>query len=433
MGFTPMILATFAAAAEGRKLLSADFTVDLSASHGGSKTKQNEMIKKQRHARPWYDFSRYTAHETPDVPDDDPKAQLLVLSDYMTKQGEYLGGNIPMLVYDGPEKETSVCEQYYTINEATGERLTADPGPGIVSTKLFCAAWTADEVSHDETESGHCICKSVSPESDPQYCSSWECVQTEQHQRSSSYGSTSRSAYYSSYSTSRNSYGSYYALNENEYSEFTCTEAWPSGKSCKKWHGVENSYTTVEDERYMCTVAGPDEKFCMEYVGETASTEEAEISTTKCTVVADNGEYCETYVGTETGLSRYRYRIESLLTVFCWGIPVSIACAIWFVGFGLATGSTSSLARCPGKDSGNSTGDQLFACCMALFFTTMFYLLPIGALIGMLVMAFLVGGTVPFLVMAVIHAVLVGIVGAITVAKYRKAKMNGDEFFFNKD
>jgi hypothetical protein len=427
MRFFAVILVS---AAEGRKLLSVKLPIlDLSGSHGGSQRKRNEMIKKQRHARPWYDFSRYTAHVTPDVPGDDPKPQLLVLSDYMTKQGEYLGGNIPFLVFDGPEKETSKCEQYYTINEATGEKLTADPGLGVVATKLFCAAWTADEISHDETESGHCICKSVAPESDPQYCSSWECVQTEQHQSSSCLTTRSqRSSYYSSYSTSRNSYGSCYSRSENEYSEFTCTEAWPSGKSCKKWHGVETSWTTIEDERYVCTTPAADEKFCMVYVGETASAEEAEMSTTTCTVVADNGEYCETYVGTETGLSRYRYRIESLLTVFCYGIPASIACAVWFIIFGLGMNTACSALRSARHDA-DSCGDKLSGYFFALFFVLLYYVLPIGGLVGMLVMALLVGGTVPALVMAGIHAVLIAIVVAFGVRKYRTSKAEGLDFF----
>ena len=262
------------------------------------------QLRNQKKARPSWETKRFLANENPTTGPNEK--DLLVLSDYMTSEGEYLGGEIQLLVYDGPEREESECEQYYQV-DSNGDLLVDGPTDGTNTTKRFCAAWSLNEWSFDEHETGSCLCKTVAPVLDPSYCSSWECTQTEQDNSATcATYRNSRSSYYSSYSSSSSSYGSspcFHRVSE-EVSEYACTEAAASGKYCRKWHGIETSHGEVEDERYVCLEGDPEENYCHRAVGETASREEAEMSEKTCVTPATNGLYCEKYKGTETCVAR---------------------------------------------------------------------------------------------------------------------------------
>ena len=356
-------------------------------------------MKAQKHPRPWWDTTSFTANPNPKKGPN--KKDLLVLADYMTAEGEYLGGHIPTLLYDGPETETSKCDQYYTVNTATRVLLTEKPAAGVNTTDLFCAAWSLDEISFDEKETGSCICKSVAPLDDPKYCSTWECSQTEQDNTPTCVTHrSSRSRYYSSYGSSYSSYygsdnsGSSYSSSyshcyrryEEETSEYKCTEASTSGNFCSKWHGLELSGHTVEDERYVCLEADAAENYCIYSVGETASTEEAEQSESRCITASANGLFCEHYSGTELGLSRYRNRTDAWLIAVLGGAAGGIAGLVWlYIGIGVYVylGNTLCSVLCGVTDEGFITGLTMFFTGTMLF--TMLVTCPIILIVGMIV------------------------------------------------
>ena len=264
------------------------------------------QLRKQKMARPFWETKQFLANENPTTGPNEK--DLLVLSDYMTSEGEYLGGHPWLLIYDGPEREESECEQYYQV-DSNGDLLVDGPTDGTNATKRFCAAWSLNEWSFDEHETGSCLCKTVAPVLDPSYCSSWECTQTEQDNSvTCATYRNSRSSYYSSYSSSSSSYysgsSSCFRRVSPEVSEYACTEVAASGKHCRKWHGIETSHGEVEDERYVCLEGDPEENYCHRAVGETASREEAEMSEKTCVTPATNGLYCEKYKGTETCVAR---------------------------------------------------------------------------------------------------------------------------------
>ena len=397
-------VATFSLRKSRRKLLSS-----FSSSTHTSNQKRVEMMKKQKHPRPWWDETKFFANPSPSK--GPSEKDLLVLADYYTAEGEYLGGHVPTLIYDGPETETSKCDQYYTVNAATRVLLTGEPAPSVNTTNLFCAAWSLDEISHDEKETGSCICKAVAPLAKPTYCAQWECSQTEQSMTPSCVSQrSSRSRYYSSYGSSYSNYyggsgsGSSYSSHcytryEEETSEYICTEASASGNYCKKWHGMEMSGHTVEDERYVCLEADPGENYCTYFVGETASTEEAEQSESRCQSPSTNGLFCEHYSGTELGLSRYRNRTDAWLTAILWGTAGGLAGLVWLaVGIILSMAEDNCGMICGWIESRDDCGVCLSALILNVMMFAMLLAAPIVLLLGMMIMVVLVAGIVPLLV-----------------------------------
>ena len=81
-------VATFSLRKSRRKLLSS-----FSSSTHTSNQKRVEMMKKQKHPRPWWDETKFFANPSPSK--GPSEKDLLVLADYYTAEGEYLGGHVP--------------------------------------------------------------------------------------------------------------------------------------------------------------------------------------------------------------------------------------------------------------------------------------------------------------------------------------------------